>query len=151
MEGGSFCETFRSSLVHEKNNLPAEFNGARNSSTAIYFLLEFGQFSAFHKIASDEVWHFYEGETLTIYEINIDGLLTVHKLGRKIDFGETYQCVIKAGNWFASRCEVENGFSLVGCTVSPGFDFADFELANGDELSKVYPNYQNLISQLTRS
>ncbi|MES2726442.1 MAG: cupin domain-containing protein, partial [Bacteroidota bacterium] len=127
IEGGAFKETYRADLIIENNALTPNFKGDKNASTGIYFLLEYGQFSAFHRIASDEMWHFYDGDTLTIYEIESNGTLITHKLGRNLEAGETFQCVIKAGNWFGSRCEITEGFSLVGCTVAPGFDFADFE------------------------
>ncbi|MES2381608.1 MAG: cupin domain-containing protein [Bacteroidota bacterium] len=149
VEGGAFKETYRADLIIENNALTPNFKGDKNASTGIYFLLEYGQFSAFHKIASDEMWHFYDGDTLTIYEIENDGTLITHKLGRNIEAGETFQCVIKAGNWFGSRCEVANGFSLVGCTVAPGFDFADFELANKSILQNQHPHLANLIDEMT--
>jgi predicted cupin superfamily sugar epimerase len=148
VEGGSFKETYRSNFEINKQNLPNDFKGNRNLSTGIYFLLEHGQFSAFHKIASDEMWHFYYGQTLTVYEIEPNGNLITHKLGTDLAKGETFQCVIKAGNWFGSRCEEPNGFSLVGCTVSPGFDFADFELANKESLTQQYPQLAKLIGQM---
>lgn len=149
LEGGAFKETYRAELIIENNALTADFKGDRNASTGIYFLLEHGQFSAFHKIASDEMWHFYDGDTLTIYEIESNGTLITHKLGRNIEAGESFQCVIKAGNWFGSRCEVTNGFSLVGCTVAPGFDFADFELADKLVLQKQYSHLAHLIDEMT--
>lgn len=149
VEGGSFHETYRSELVLPTRVLGIDFKGSRNASTGIYFLLEYGQFSAFHRIASDEMWHFYDGNTLTIYEIEPDGTLKKHKLGKDLDAGETFQCVIKAGNWFGSRCEVKGGFSLSGCTVAPGFDFADFELADRAQLCKTYPLHHQLIESLT--
>jgi len=149
VEGGAFNETYRSEMVIPQANLPTGFKGNRNASTAIYFLLSFGQFSAFHKILSDEMWHFYAGQTLTIYEIENNGNLITHQLGADLENGETFQCVIKAGNWFGSRCEIANGFSLVGCTVSPGFDFTDFELANKYELCQTFPALANLISEMT--
>jgi predicted cupin superfamily sugar epimerase len=149
VEGGAFKETYRSQLLISKHILPSTFNGDRNASTLIYFLLEHGQFSAFHKIASDEGWHFYDGQPLTVYEIEPSSNLITHKLGRNLEAGETFQCVIKAGSWFGSRCEVENGYSLVGCSVSPGFDFADFELANRAALSNQFPKYQQLIAEMT--
>ncbi len=150
-EGGSFRKTYRPEITLPHSFLETGFKGARQASTGIYFLLEYGQFGAFHKIASDEMWHFYEGCTLSIYEIDTDGLLYTHKLGRNTDNGEEFQCVIKAGNWFASRCEVEKGFSLVGCTVSPGFDFEDFELAEPAALSIQFPQHAELIYSLTHN
>jgi hypothetical protein len=148
VEGGSFKETYRANLVLNRQNLPADFNGNRSISTGIYFLLEHGQFSAFHKIASDEMWHFYHGQTLTVYEIEPNGNLIAHKLGTDLENGESFQCVIKAGNWFGSRCEVANGFSLVGCTVAPGFDFDDFELADKNTLIQAFPHLSVLINQM---
>lgn len=149
VEGGAFKETYRSALLIDNKALPATFNSNKNASTGIYFLLAFGQFSAFHKIASDEMWHFYDGSTLTIYEIEPNGNLITHQLGRDIANGETFQCVIKAGNWFGSRCEVANSFSLVGCTVAPGFDFADFELANKQSLQAQFPHLAVLVGEMT--
>lgn len=149
IEGGAFSETYRSELIIPQANLPTGFKGDRNFSTAIYFLLSYGQFSAFHKILSDEMWHFYAGQTLTIYEIENNGNLITHKLGSDLEKGETYQCVIKAGNWFGSRCEVENGFSLAGCTVSPGFNFSDLILADKTDLMKEFPNIAQLIDEMT--
>lgn len=147
VEGGSFRETYRAAAIME----PAGFSGPRNASTGIYFLLEDGDFSAFHRIASDEMWHFYDGITLHIYEITAEGLLKVHRLGRNYSQGEQLQLVIPAGSWFASCVEETGGFALVGCTVAPGFDFADFELAGRVELSELYPQHAGLIALLTRS
>jgi uncharacterized protein len=150
VEGGSFREVYRSPLKIATTNLPQGFNGARNFSTSIYFLLEKGQFSAFHKIASDELWHFYAGDALSIYEIDHAGEMIIHRLGNDPLKNEHFQCVIKAGNWFASRVDNGGDYALVGCTVSPGFDFDDFELANADTLSARYPRHEQLIRELTR-
>jgi len=151
IEGGSFREVYRSSIIAEPSSLPSAFNGPRNFCTSIYFLLEQGQFSAFHKIHSDETWHFYTGHSLLIYEINEQGNLLTHRLGKNPAKGESFQCVIKAGNWFASVVEEGGIYALVGCTVSPGFDFNDFELADRTALSNQYPQYSSLIHQLTRT
>lgn len=144
VEGGSFRETYRAPLVIQQ---PA---GQRAASTGIYFLLEDGEFSAFHRIASDEMWHFYDGVTLHIYEIKPEGTLHVHRLGKDLAQGEQLQIVIPAGSWFASSVEETGGFALVGCTVAPGFDFADFELAEKTALSKLFPQHAGLIGLLTR-
>jgi predicted cupin superfamily sugar epimerase len=149
VEGGAFKETYRSEMAITQQHLSEEFKGNRNVSTAIYFLLKHGQFSALHKIASDELWHFYDGDALCIYEITNNGELKKHLLGKDLEKGESFQCIIKAGSWFGSRCEVENGFSLVGCTVAPGFDFDDFTLAKREQLQKEFPQYKNLIEALT--
>lgn len=151
VEGGAFKEVYRSPLVLPQDALHKEHCGPRAASTSIYFLLQYGEFSAFHRIASDELWHFYDGAELAIYEIDKAGNLTRHLLGRDIDAGAQLQVLIKAGSWFASRVEVEGGYALCGCTVAPGFDFADFELAGREQLVKEYPQHQALITELTRS
>ncbi|MBC7381440.1 MAG: cupin domain-containing protein [Bacteroidia bacterium] len=148
VEGGAYRETYRSECILDTKTLTNAFSGPRNASTAIYFLLSYGEFSAFHKIASDELWHFYTGNKLTIYEIETNGNLITHKLGSNTDMGETFQCVVKAGNWFGSRCEIENGFSLAGCTVAPGFDFSDLALADKNILSAQYPLHRLLIESM---
>lgn len=147
VEGGSFRETYRAPLELQQ---PEGFSGPRAASTGIYFLLEDGEFSAFHRIASDEMWHFYDGVTLHIYEIKPTGTLHVHRLGRDYAQGEQLQLVIPAGSWFASSVEETEGFALVGCTVAPGFDFADFELADKAALAKLFPQHAGLIGLLTR-
>lgn len=149
IEGGAFRESYRSNMIIAQEHLSAEFKGNRHASTAIYFLLKQGQFSALHRIASDELWHFYEGDPLHIYEITPEGSLITHVLGKGLEKGESFQCVVRAGSWFGSRCEVPNGFSLVACTVAPGFDFEDFELAKRETLSEKFPQYEALIRELT--
>ncbi|WP_143310158.1 cupin domain-containing protein [Chitinophaga vietnamensis] len=150
VEGGAFRETYRSEWKLDMATLPAGMKGNRNASTCIYFLLETGEISAFHRIAADEIWHFYDGSTLTIYEIEPGGNLRTHKLGRNILAGEQLQVVIAAGNWFASRVEAPDSYALTGCTVAPGFDFADFELAERSPLQAAYPQHAALIAELTR-
>jgi predicted cupin superfamily sugar epimerase len=150
IEGGYYREIYRSRITVDKNNLPGSFHGTRNICTAIYFLLEKKQFSAFHRISSDEIWHFYQGDALIIYEIAPDGKLIEHKLGSNAEKGEVFQAVVKAGNWFASCVYNGEGYALVGCTVSPGFDFEDFELAEKKILIEQFPQHESLIQQLTR-
>ena len=146
VEGGSFNEVYRAPLIFH----PKGFDGPRNACTSIYFLLEQGQFSAFHKIRSDEVWHFYAGDSLVVFEINLNGELVTHRLGPDPAKQESFQCVIEAGSWFASRVADNGEYALVGCTVSPGFDFQDFELAERESLSHLYPTHRDLIHSLTR-
>lgn len=149
IEGGAFKEHYRAPLLLPQAALTAQHNGDRNASTAIYFLLEYGEFSAFHKLASDEVLHFYDGAPLHIYEIDQQGQMLVHKLGRDLENGERFSCVIPGGNWFALRCEVKDAFSLIGCTVAPGFDFADFHLDDRASLLQLFPQHQQLIVEMT--
>ncbi len=149
-EGGWYKETYRSAEGIAATALPERFRGERSFSTAIYFLLEQGNFSAFHKIKSDECWHFYAGETLHVYVLHIDGQLEIIKLGTDILNGEIFQYVVPANCWFASRPSPESSFCFVGCTVSPGFDFADFEMAKAEELILLYPQHTLIIKQLCR-
>jgi uncharacterized protein len=149
-EGGYYKETYRSTETISQDALPARFPGDRNFSTAIYFLLEKGNFSAFHNIKSDECWHFYAGGTLNIYMIHLNGNIETVHLGSDIEKGETFQYVVPAGCWFASAPSANAAFSFVGCTVSPGFDFADFEMANADMLTRLYPQHKAIIKKLCR-
>ena len=149
-EGGYYSETYRSAEHIAQHALPARFGGDRSFSTAIYFLLSNNDFSAFHRIKSDECWHFYEGTGLDIFVIDALGKLTIFRLGNQLSKGETFQAVVPAGCWFASKPAVAGGYSLVGCTVSPGFHFLDFEMAKGPELAALYPAYAPLIYNLCR-
>lgn len=149
-EGGWYKQTYKSSESVAAAALPERFGGNRPFSTAIYFLLEQGNFSAFHRIKSDECWHFYAGDTLQVYVIQQDGTLKIISLGQAIENNELFQYVVPANCWFASRPAPGSAFSFVGCTVAPGFDFADFELANADVLSKEYPQHAAIIRELCR-
>ncbi|MEO6730606.1 MAG: cupin domain-containing protein [Ferruginibacter sp.] len=150
LEGGYYKENYRSLETIPKAFLPKRFNGERSYSTAIYFLLEEGNFSAFHKIESDECWHFYAGETLLIHVIHLNGRLETIRLGSELQNGEQFQAVVPAGCWFASEPAAGTAYSFVGCTVAPGFDFGDFELANEEVLSKQFPQHKPLIKRLCR-
>lgn len=149
-EGGFYSRTYASDVLIPANALPQRFTGDRFISTAIYFLLEGNQFSAFHRIRSDELWHFYTGVGLYIYIIHPDGRGEQLKLGNDITKGYSFQHVVKAGCWFASKPVTNNGFSFVGCTVAPGFDFADFEMAEKEMLLKEYPQHSEWIELLCR-
>ncbi|MFO0694987.1 MAG: cupin domain-containing protein [Polyangiales bacterium] len=150
-EGGYFRETYRAGLVVPESALPSTFRGPRAASTSIYFLLPRGTFSALHRIASDEVWHFYAGGALTVHCLSEDGKHERLLLGRDLVRGEVPQAVVRAGTWFGARVEGEGEFALVGCTVAPGFDFADFEMGTRDELLSRFPAQATLVRELTRS
>jgi len=147
-EGGYYKETYRSSESIQSENLSALFPNQRSYSTAIYFLLLKDLFSAFHRIQSDECWHFYEGNSLHVHVLHLDGNYELIRLGKNREGGEVYQAMVPAGAWFAS--ETKGDYSFVGCTVAPGFDFRDFELAKESELNKQYSNHQELIERLCR-
>ena len=149
-EGGYYKETYRSEGKIPHGCLSSDFTGDRNMATGIYFLIEKENFSALHKIKSDETWHFYYGNALEVIEIDEQGNLNITQIGSNIQEGETFQYTVKANTWFGSRVSNNGTFSLVGCTVYPGFDFNDFELAQREELIKLFPQHKNTITELTR-
>ncbi len=222
-EGGYFRQTYKSELMVEaatsKGSDPGESHsfarnvkrvgrpeicGARAASTAIYFLLEGENFSAFHRLRSDEMWHFYAGSALIVHVIDAEGEYSSILLGNDAERGEVFQAVVKAGCWFASEIardslpsagsdggptsrktgekrgtppvgsdgdptsretgekrgtplssqydesEAHPTYALVGCTVAPGFEFEDFELARREELARAHPRHRKLIERLTR-
>ena len=147
-EGGWFRETYRSSEFIPPAGLPDRFQGPRSFCTAIYFLLEQGQFSAFHRIRSDEIWHFHEGASLTVHMLSPTGERHELLLGRCAEKGQRFQAVVPAGCWFGA--ETGGDFALVSCTVAPGFDFNDFEMADRADLTRSFPHHESIIHRLTR-
>ncbi len=148
-EGGFYKEIYRSNEFISKNSLPDRFDGDRCFSTSIYFLLEKNDFSAFHRIKSEEIWHFYQGYSLTIYTIDDYGCLKSYKLGNNPENDEVFQLVIPRNTWFAAMLNKQDSFALVGCTVSPGFNFNDFELAEKELLINIFPQHKKIIEKLT--
>ncbi|HMP74564.1 MAG TPA: cupin domain-containing protein, partial [Kiritimatiellia bacterium] len=128
-EGGWFRETYRSGESIRQDALPDRFGGDRAFSTAIYYLLRRGEFSALHRIASDEVWHVYAGGGLEVVCLHPEGEVERLRLGSDVAGGERPQAVVKAGGWFGAG-GVGGGCCLAGCTVGPGFDFADFVMGD---------------------
>jgi predicted cupin superfamily sugar epimerase len=148
-EGGWFRESYRASEAIAAAALPRRFGGTRSISTAIYFLLAAGQCSRLHRIQADEVWHFYTGDPLLVVEIDPAGQLKTTRLGGDPAAGAVYQHVVPAGCWFGATVAEGGRFALVGCTVAPGFDFADFELADRATLLAEYPAHQDWIRRLS--
>jgi predicted cupin superfamily sugar epimerase len=149
-EGGWFKEVYRSGELIKKEHLPERFSGSRYHSTSIYFMLTSDTFSAFHRIKSDELWHFYKGLPVTIYMIDEAGKYSEILLGGDPDSGEMFQCTIPAGVWFGAKVNEPDSFCLVGCTVAPGFHFDDFELGEREGLKKLFPQHKSIIERLTR-
>lgn len=149
-EGGYFKETYRSAENIKDKSLPKRFTGERSFSTAIYYLLQQGDRSVFHRIKSDECWHFYEGDTLFIHIIENDGNYYFIRLGKNLAAGETFQYIVPANTWFASEPAPHSIFSLAGCTVAPGFDFADFEIGGKENLLSLFPQHSNVINRLCK-
>lgn len=149
-EGGYFSETYRSEGEIQPECLGLEYDGKRNYATGIYFLLPSDTFSAFHRIKQDEMWHFYDGSPLILHVISKESLYFKKVLGRNVGEGEMPQIVVSGGDWFAATVINPDSFTLTGCTVSPGFDFADFELARRQDLISLFPQYRKIIMKLTR-
>lgn len=143
-EGGWYRETWRADVL-----VPTA-HGERSAGTAILYLLERGQVSAFHRIRSDEVWLHHAGAGLQIPCLGAEGL-TVQRLGLRSARGERPQVVVPAGNWFGARLDpgAEEHFALVSCTVAPGFDFADFEMASPDAMRAEFPDAEEWIEALS--
>jgi predicted cupin superfamily sugar epimerase len=150
-EGGYYRQTYRAAEMLRKESLPPRFSGDRAFSTAIYFLLESGDFSALHRIKQDEVWHFYDGSSLTVHVIDPEGNYTALRIGRDLDKGETPQAMVKAGCLFGATVNDPGSYALAGCTVAPGFDFADLEMPSRAELCRFYPQHREIITRLTQS
>ncbi|MBI0330943.1 cupin domain-containing protein [Burkholderia plantarii] len=146
-EGGYFRETYRAPL-----GVARESDGAqRSASTAIYYLLCDGAFSTWHRIRSDEVWHFYAGDPLEVHVLDAHEGLVIHRLGNPLlHEGVVPQVVVPAGRWFGATCADPARFAFVGCTVAPGFEFTEFELAEPDALTREFPQFRQAIAQLTR-
>jgi predicted cupin superfamily sugar epimerase len=162
-EGGYYKESYKSK--DSTLSLPERFGcgrGAMPFLSSIYYLLAGDDFSAFHRIKSDELWYFHAGTGIRLWEIGADGRLFEHRLGP----GAEYFCAIGAGNWFSAEplilgpaaaepiildpAAANAPWALVGCAVSPGFDFCDFELAKREELAAAFPRHRELIERLTR-
>jgi predicted cupin superfamily sugar epimerase len=148
-EGGYFRETYRSEGVIPHQALPDNFKGDRNYCTGIYFLLPQGTKSCLHRIQSDEMWHFYLGGSMTLVLMHEDYGVQNIILGSDLQAGETVQFVVPAGWWFGGYPNSESVYSFVGCTVAPGFDFADFELGTRTDLISKFPESSELILKLT--
>lgn len=144
-EGGCYAEIYRSpGLFAGEGSFPA----GRCYSTSIYFLLKYGERSALHRIKADELWHFYLGGPLNLAEITPSGELLLAVIGGDLSAGQKLQYAVKAGNWFGAWPADGSAYSLVGCTVSPGFDFRDFELADKKEMLRLYPQHAGIINKL---
>lgn len=145
-EGGYFANTYAS----DKKIDLSDYDGSRSVCTAIYYLLTGNQFASFHTIKSDEIWHFYSGSSLTLHKMDSTGGIEQILLGPNFDKGERYQVIIKSGCWFAASINDKNSYSLVGCTVSPGFDYRDWKLGNRKKLLEKYPQYRSIIKKYTK-
>ena len=149
-EGGYFSETYRSKEIIKKENLPAKYGSDRNYLTSIYFLLEDNNFSAFHRLKTDEIWYFHFGNPLMLNTIDEQGTLTQNILGPDFRAGQKFQHTVPAGHWMSASVLNEEGFSLIGCSMSPGFDYDDFELGDRKKLIELFPRHKVIIEKYTR-
>jgi len=151
-EGGFYREVYRADEIIPAASLPSRYNGQRVHSTHIYYLLPGNTFSAFHRIRSDEAWHFYTGCPVELHVLGPDRnqyqCLTV---GMDIAQGHFPFVMIPRNTWFAAKTLDPKGFALVGCTVAPGFDFEDFEIARSTDLMVEFPQHTELIASLCRN
>jgi uncharacterized protein len=161
-EGGYFKESYRSPdmisnnkfhskkqehEIYEESPYPEKI---RPASTLIYYLLVGKQYSAIHRVKSDEIWHFYLGSPVTIHIINEDRISPRIQLGNNLENGENIHYVVKKDTWFCAELNNKRTFALMGCTVSPGFDFEDFELGSKDKLILHYPQHKDLIERFSK-
>jgi len=149
-EGGYFVETYRSSETISEKALTSRYKGVRSFGTAIYYLLTPETISAMHRLQSDEIFHFYLGDPVKMLQLWPDGSGRILILGSDILNGMEPQVIVPRGVWQGARLIKDGKFALLGTTVSPGFEFADYESGRRDELVKSYPKFRELIIALTK-
>ena len=164
-EGGYYRETYRSNqhiVINARDDKNPqgvacgpkpenELTDIRSIFTLIYYLLDGNQISAFHKVKYDEIWHFYKGSSVSLYILTDSGKLLDIQLGNDLDKNENIHYVIKGNTWFGAEINDKSSYSLFGCSVSPGFDFRDFELGERNKLKKLFPCHEEIIDRLTRA
>jgi|SRR5271156_177031 len=150
-EGGWFIHTWRSDEMIPHATLPVRYPGDRHAGTCIYYLLEPSTFSEMHRLASDEIFHFYYGDPVEMLQLLPDGSAHTVILGNDLRHGQRPQLIVRKYVWQGSHLLPGGQVALLGCTVSPGFDFADYETGRRDPLLREYPQYSDLIQTLTRS
>jgi predicted cupin superfamily sugar epimerase len=149
-EGGWFAETWRSEETIPETALPGLYTSKRAAGTAIYYLLEPHTFSEMHRLASDEIFHFYMGDPVEMVQLWPDGSIRTIVLGRDLTSGMQVQTIVPKYVWQGSRLHHNGRFALLGCTVSPGFDYADYQVGKRDALIAQFPAAKEMICALTR-
>lgn len=145
-EGGYYREIYRASGEIPSNSLPRAYGGPRPYVTVIYFLLRSGDISVFHRLRSTEHWHYHMGSAATIHFLSPQGEYYKQVIGEDMQAGQQLVVTIPAGDWFAAEVKDPGSYILVSCTVAPGFDFADFEMATREQLTAKYPQQTDLIT-----
>jgi uncharacterized protein len=149
MEGGYYREVFRSPETLAQTTLPERYSSDKAMMTSIYYLLEPGTFSAFHRLKSDEIYHFYLGDPVSLTLLNVDGMMSNAILGSDIVAGQQLQHTVPKYTWQGSKLIAGGQFALMGCTVAPGFDPDDYEHGNWETLLRQYPAHHEIIMKLT--
>lgn len=151
-EGGFYLRTYESGeMLAPEVFADGRYGSARHTGTAIYYLLEPGTFSEMHRLLSDEIFHFYAGDAVEMLQLRQDGSGSMIRIGNRFDMGEHPQVVVPRGVWQGSRLAAGGSWALLGCTVSPGFDFADYEAGVREYLCAGWPEFSNLIRALTHA
>lgn len=149
-EGGHYKEVYRSPEHITDAEVSFTYQETRPLATSIYFLLRSGEVSHFHRLVQDELWYYHAGSPLTVSVIHPDGSYQEHHIGPNLDAGQSLQAIIPGGSIFGSWAHQPDTFSLVGCMVTPGFDFRDFELFTTSQLLAQYPAHESIIRKLTK-
>lgn len=150
-EGGMYKETYRSTMVHKKENLPERYDGDRTAITDIFYLLHGNEFSAFHKLTSDEIWHHHAGDGMLVHIISEAGDYQKVSIGSDLESGDVLSVAFPLGCWFAAEPKKTDSYGLVSCVVAPGFEFSDFELGTRAQLNELYSQHYEIINKMTRS
>nr|MBI3613046.1 cupin domain-containing protein [Nitrospirota bacterium] len=151
VEGGYYAESYRSAESIAGDSLPGRYAGARSFGTGIYYLLTPDTCSMLHRLKSDEVYHFYLGDPVELLQLGPGELGTVVTLGPDLERGMKVQHVVPRGLWQGSRLRPRGRWALLGTTMAPGFDFADFEAGGREPLLRAYPQFEELILALTKT
>lgn len=149
-EGGSYIQTYKAIERIPAEALGDRYDGTRATSTAIYYLLEPGTFSEMHRLRSDEIFHFYLGDPVEMLQLWPDGSSRIVQLGPDLAAGQMPQLAVPKAVWQGSRLLDGGRYALLGCTVAPGFEFADYESGQREALVSAYPEHRELITALTR-
>jgi len=147
-EGGFYRETYRSEEKIPNKGLPARYSSAKSFCTAIYYLLSPDTCSALHRLSSDELFHFYLGDPVSMLQLHPGGTSQLLTLGQNVEKDEHLQVVVSRGTWLGAFLDEGGSFALMGTTMAPGFDFSDYEHGDREELIRQYPDQKELIFKL---
>ena len=151
-EGGWYIRTYESAeMIDPQAFSEPRYPGPRRTGTAIYYLLEADTFSEMHRLRSDEIFHFYAGDTVEMLQLLPGGRGKVVRIGVDLERDERPQVVVPRGIWQGSRLAPGGRWALLGCTVSPGFEFEDYEAGERAHLLAHWPDFADMIRALTRS